>query len=431
MLKRENYIKQINDILAMLQSVIRIRGYASLYDINIISEDFLRDLLNLIYDYQLVNLNVERQSTVGIDLGDDANRVCFQVTSTFRRSKIQETIDKFIEYGWHLRYDDLFIFILGVKQKRYEPFNTRDLFDFKPNYHILDFGDLTRRIRTLDLHRLNALVGLLNSNVELPDDSLLKVELADYEFSPSPKDTKTNQSCEPIFQDYLKEMHRLLLNHNLRGSHHTDEVRSIARARTLNVLRLLDGKYKGYVIQFLHEAKLLNTNWKGDEFSNGESPVVQLRNADLHGAILRGAGLSNVHLEQVNLSDADLRRAYLNGACFLGSVMLGINLSRSRLQLAGIQVTRLIASDLSNTDLLRANLSASNLARSNFSNANLYGAEIWLASLVDADLTGARLSEANFRGSNLSGAIVDSEQLITVRELPYFLPDGTKSETAP
>ncbi len=88
MLKRESYIKQTSDILGMLQSVIHLRGHARLYDINIVSEDLIKDLLNLVYDYQLVNLNVERRSAVGIDLGDDTNRVCFQVTSTTNRIKM-------------------------------------------------------------------------------------------------------------------------------------------------------------------------------------------------------------------------------------------------------------------------------------------------------------------------------------------------------
>ncbi len=430
MLKRESYIKQISDILAMLQSAIHLRGHASLYDINIVSEDFFKDLLNLIYDYQLMNLNVERRSAVGVDLGDDTSRVCIQVTSTTKRYKIQETIDKFIEYGWHFRYDDLFIFILGSKQKRYNPFDTRDLFDFDPLSHILDFGDLTRRIRTLDLPKLKLLAHLLESNLVLPDDSLLRVKLDETDYESYSLDTKTSRSSESVFQEYLNKMENLLLNHNLLQSHRDDEVRSIARTRTLDVLRMLNGKYKGYIIQFLHEAELLNTNWVGDDFSFSKGPIVQLRSADLRGAVLKGAGLSKVHLEQVDLSDADLRRAYLNGACFLGSTMLEVNLSKANMQLASVQVTRLIASNLRDVDLLRADLSMANLARTNLGNANLFGAQFCFSSLEKANLTGAKLCKANFRGSNLIDATVDPDQLTIVDKVPYIMPDGSKNENA-
>jgi len=65
---------------------------------------------------------------------------------------------------------------------------------------------------------------------------------------------------------YLDQMTQLLLDNNnkLRASKAGDEVRSVARARTLTVLRVLDGARKATVLQFLYEAKLI-TAYEGND----------------------------------------------------------------------------------------------------------------------------------------------------------------------
>jgi hypothetical protein len=52
-------------------------------------------------------------------------------------------------------------------------------------------------------------------------------------------------------------MHELILDKRLRKSEEDDEIRNVARARTLAVLRSLDGNRKGHVVRFLCEAGLM------------------------------------------------------------------------------------------------------------------------------------------------------------------------------
>ena len=86
-------------------------------------------------------------------------------------------------------------------------------------------------------------------------------------------------------------MSELLLDKGLRKSAEDDEVRKIARVRTLAVLRRLNGKRKAIVLEFLHESKLIE---------KGKS-IVTLRGANLNQAILRGADLTYADLRHVDL----------------------------------------------------------------------------------------------------------------------------------
>jgi ribosomal protein L9 len=60
-----------------------------------------------------------------------------------------------------------------------------------------------------------------------------------------------NRAQDEALQAYLDQMNNLLLEHNLRNSKEYSGVRTLARARTLTVLRRLDPSRKSAVMQFL------------------------------------------------------------------------------------------------------------------------------------------------------------------------------------
>jgi hypothetical protein len=109
---------------------------------------------------------------------------------------------------------------------------------------------------------------------------------------------------DEALQAYLDQMSALLLEKDLRDSKKDSEVRILARARTLTVLRRLGPSSKGTVVQFLYEAGLIK----------GAQPVVSLLQADLSNADLRGATLSHANLFRADLRGAVLSYAHLNPA---------------------------------------------------------------------------------------------------------------------
>ncbi len=140
------------------------------------------------------------------------------------------------------------------------------------------------------------------------------------------------------------------------------EVRAVARARTLTVLRRLDKDRKGALIQFLYEADLIDKN----------NIVIDLSQADLRGADLRGANLSEADLISTRLKGANLRGADLSEAILAGADLRSANLFRA---------------DLNGADLIFADLRGANLSQAEYTKNT-----IWPEGF-DPDAAGAILIE--------------------------------------
>ena len=202
-------------------------------------------------------------------------------------------------------------------------------------------------------------------------------------------DVARQQSRESALQMYLDKMSNLLLEHGLKTSARRDEVRSLARARTLTVLSQLDGRRKGYLLRFLYEAGLIGAR----------APVITLG-----GGILGESAVEETVLSRADLTDAMLSRVFLSGA-YLTRV-------------------HLIRADLHSSNLDKANLSGADLR-----DANLTGASLKDAKLASADLRGAVLAGANFSGADLRAAKVSPGQLAQVKSLAgAILPDGSRQD---
>ena len=213
-----------------------------------------------------------------------------------------------------------------------------------------------------------------------------------------------DQQQEAALQAYFDKMSELLLEKRLRESEQNAEVRNIARARTLTVLRRLDAERNRSLLQFLSESGLIRKG-KGND-------IIDLKAATLSGAKLSGVDLSQADLSEMNLSGADLSQADLSKS----------NLNRANLSRSLLNGTILSGADLSGADLSGAFLLGAILSWANLSQANLSQ-----ASLIGGNLSGATLNEVNLRGANLSGAKVTTDQLAKARSLEgATLPDGTK-----
>ena len=213
----------------------------------------------------------------------------------------------------------------------------------------------------------------------------------------------TDNQRAAIFQAYIDKMSELLLHENLRNSAQEDEVRMIARVRTLTVLNQLDTKRKRNVLQFLYESELI---WVEKPDTRKFKNVISLSDANLNVADLR----------YIDLSMADLNHANLKAAQLSKSTLWFTNLNRS---------------DLTYANLTEANCREAIFIRASMEFINLTKATLLKADLRDADLTGADLSDAELTGADLSGAflydaIVTDEQLAKAKSLEgATMPDGS------
>jgi uncharacterized protein YjbI with pentapeptide repeats len=127
-------------------------------------------------------------------------------------------------------------------------------------------------------------------------------------------------------QAYYEQIGKLLTDKHLRTTKDED-VRELARAQTLTLLRELDADRKGSLLTFLHAAELIQT----------KPPAVRLAFADLRNANLRKANLGGANLQNVYLEGADLREANLRYAILMGADLRNADLRNADLRSADLR----------------------------------------------------------------------------------------------
>jgi uncharacterized protein YjbI with pentapeptide repeats len=213
---------------------------------------------------------------------------------------------------------------------------------------------------------------------------------------------------EAALQTYMDKMSELMLDKGLLTSKSDDEIRNVARTRTLTVLRTLDGERRGILLQFIYDSHLITPTVMID-LNGANLNQANILLPKLNYASLKNVSMDNAQLVVAELQHADLTNAFLNG---------------TDLTAASLEDSNLRGASLIYTDLQGAYLN-----RSDLSGANLTYAKLDFADLTDADLTDATLTDATLEGANLKNAKVTLEQLAKARSLKgATMPNGSKHD---
>ena len=172
----------------------------------------------------------------------------------------------------------------------------------------------------------------------------------------SERAVESDRQKQQILDGYFEYVSDLLLSNHLSNTTTADLARELARTRTLTALRLLDGKRKAQVLQFLYEARLIDPR-----------PVINLNGADFKGALL----------DEATLSGAELRGAYFAGASIRFATLVG---------------TDIRGSDFSGVDFTWSDLTNARLAQAKLDNANIQTATLKDTDLSDVDLSKVRMT---------------------------------------
>ncbi|WP_250255135.1 SMEK domain-containing protein [Chryseobacterium sp. Marseille-Q3244] len=158
MIQSGKYLEEIIEMLSRLQSEIQTANTLGLINISKHSENFVRTLLNLIYNYELENLNKEKANFPGLDLGDKAERIAYQVTAQKKSEKIDDTLNTCIKYEHYKVFSKIKILILTSKQNSYSLKTiTEPHFSFDPNIDIIDFNMLIKEIENLPQFKIESI----------------------------------------------------------------------------------------------------------------------------------------------------------------------------------------------------------------------------------------------------------------------------------
>jgi hypothetical protein len=169
---------------------------------------------------------------------------------------------------------------------------------------------------------------------------------------------------DTALETYIDRMAELLLDKQLLNSKPDDEVRNVARIRTLTAFRRFDGKHNKILILFLRYSGLLG--------GRDKSPILDMSKADLRGTNLQGVNLHEAVLHGGKLHEANLQGADLTGADLTGADLTGADLTGADLTGADLKA----GEDLQGNKLPKANLDGANLKDATMPDGRKY--EDWL-----------------------------------------------------
>lgn len=158
MLALKEFREDIRLGFAFVQAYIEPGGRLNLTDINVHGEDFVAEVLNGIYSWNLVNRNHSTPNSPCIDLIDVTARIGIQVTSSTSAAKLNETIACVGKHGLSCEINQLKVFSLVKKQTIYRVTATCPGVSFNWSQDVLDFDTILKEVNTItDDQRLKAI----------------------------------------------------------------------------------------------------------------------------------------------------------------------------------------------------------------------------------------------------------------------------------
>lgn len=152
-MNRSGYFNYIEEKLNILSVRVKARGKLNILDFHLHSEDFYMSFLNLLYGFDLKNLNTLNQNVEGIDLIDHTNKLVAQVSATSTKQKIENTLEKDI-FNKYKDYKFIFISISEVADDlRKKTYKNKYNVEFLPQNDIYDIPSILRTIIALEIDK--------------------------------------------------------------------------------------------------------------------------------------------------------------------------------------------------------------------------------------------------------------------------------------
>lgn len=181
-LNRKSDSDRIVEILSYLKSQVELYSPNNFTDVNIYAENFYRDLLNLIYGFNLKNINILEKNAAAIDLGDSESSIAIQVTSTSDLAKAKQTVKKFNDKGLHKTYAELKILNIKTKKKhRTRKVGDENKFVLDTLTDIWDLSDLIATISDKSTLEISEIRGFLESEITFPQSETVPSEILTFQ----------------------------------------------------------------------------------------------------------------------------------------------------------------------------------------------------------------------------------------------------------
>lgn len=152
-MNRTEYYNYIDEKLHTLAHRITTNGKLNMLHLHMHSENFYLHLFNLLYEYNLKNLNETLQNVEAIDLIDDEKKIVIQVSSTNTKQKIESSLKK-KSIEDYVDYTFKFISIAKeVENLKTQTYNNPYSITFNPTNDIYDIASVLNTIMLANIDK--------------------------------------------------------------------------------------------------------------------------------------------------------------------------------------------------------------------------------------------------------------------------------------
>lgn len=166
-MNRKILVDSILHQLSILVSETEIASSSNMQDINLVSEDFYCELLNVIFDCDLVNANELSANFSGVDLIDKKDKVFVQVSSTCTKEKIDHSLDEINKRSKDFEgYNFLFLSLVKSASKlRDKTYTISNNITFDPKENIYDVASIFQKIKRLKIDKVKQVYNICKTNI--------------------------------------------------------------------------------------------------------------------------------------------------------------------------------------------------------------------------------------------------------------------------
>jgi len=169
-MNRSVYFNFIEEKLSLLATRIELRGGLNILDLNHHSENFYVHFFNLLFGWELTNINAIQQNAAGIDLVDTTKRIIIQVSATATKHKIESALNKknISNYrGYSFKFISISKDSKDLRTKEYvNPYNLI----FSPPSDIFDILSLLKLVLGMDIDRQKSIYDFLKKELKSEPD---------------------------------------------------------------------------------------------------------------------------------------------------------------------------------------------------------------------------------------------------------------------
>lgn len=173
-MNRKILVDRILHQLGILVSETEIALASNMQDINLVSEDFYCELLNVIFDWDLVNANELSANFPGVDLIDKKDKVFVQVSSTCTKEKIDHSLDEINKISKDFEgYNFLFLSLVKSASKlRDKTYTISNNITFDPKENIYDVTSIFQKIKGLEIDKVKQVYNICKTNIIFPPNTV-------------------------------------------------------------------------------------------------------------------------------------------------------------------------------------------------------------------------------------------------------------------